>query len=590
VDGEHKAVVTEPVIADLVREVFSFLATRPDGAPRSEVMNAVRSSYRMDPWLLEPMPNNPKVIRYANVIGWHTVDAVKAGWMKKEPVWRLAESGREALDEYADPVGFWERVHQIYLDKLAAEKDSVWLLRQGGGGQWGRRAIAEGCAFLGYIHRDEEPPVDRCVGCGSLLDAANSDMPQKLFSQTTVRTRRSNRISADEEDRSREGFELSTHYRFAPDEAPRRFEMIHPEMGRLLTITHAPQSTLWQINHGWRRSKDKSGFTIDGETGEWVKHEDDELEAPAPALQLKKPITGVKPYVRDTRNILLLQVERPVFLRLLEQQPPRADGNVAGVFWPTVMTTLEYALQRAIRGVYQVEEDEVRVELVGEDDQQRLLLWEGAEGGTGVWERMMTDSGAFRSLAREALHLTHFDEDGTPMGEWADKCVAACYECLLSYRNQREHRFLDRRAIKEFLLLLAESETRAVADEGRSYDDQYQWLLEHVDPASTFERAFVDFLYEHRLRLPDEAQFRPEDDVFVQLDFYYRRNGVKGTCVFVDGPAHDEPGRAEQDRKVREELEDRGYRVVLIRYDRPMEEQIWEQRETFGAAAGVGAK
>ena len=46
-------------------------------------------------------------------------------------------------------------------------------------------------------------------------------------------------------------------------------------------------------------------------------------------------------------------------------------------------------------------------------------------------------------------------------------------------------------------------------------------------------------------------------------------------CVFIDGPHH--AGKEVQDRRAREPLEDRGYRIVVITAKRPLAEQI----ETF---------
>jgi very-short-patch-repair endonuclease len=38
--------------------------------------------------------------------------------------------------------------------------------------------------------------------------------------------------------------------------------------------------------------------------------------------------------------------------------------------------------------------------------------------------------------------------------------------------------------------------------------------------------------------------------------------------LFVDGPHHDSQQQAAHDREAREELRDRGYRVIAIRHDR----------------------
>jgi hypothetical protein len=122
------------------------------------------------------------------------------------------------------------------------------------------------------------------------------------------------------------------------------------------------------------------------------------------------------------------------------------------------------------------------------------------------------------------------------------------------------------------ILRLARSEP--VKPAGRTYDEQYAWLLERTDPASSFERAFLDHLYERKLRLPDFAQYTPVPDVFVQPDFYYQRGTVPGICIFIDGPYHDAPARREEDQQGREAFEDRGHRVIEISAYNSLAEQI----------------
>ena len=102
----------------------------------------------------------------------------------------------------------------------------------------------------------------------------------------------------------------------------------------------------------------------------------------------------------------------------------------------------------------------------------------------------------------------------------------------------------------------------------------FQWLMDRTDPASGFEREFLDNLRRDRRRLPDLAQHQPADDVMVQTDFYYERDGRPGICIFIDGPHHDEPKQKARDREVRAALEDRGFRVVAIVHNEGIEEQI----------------
>ena len=117
---------------------------------------------------------------------------------------------------------------------------------------------------------------------------------------------------------------------------------------------------------------------------------------------------------------------------------------------------------------------------------------------------------------------------------------------------------------------------------GRDRDEQYNWLKERTDPASGLEIPFLDFLYDGVYRLPDAAQNRPGPDVASQSDFYYEREGVPGACIFVDGRDPLDLTRKERDTAARTSLEDRGYRVIVIRFDRPLEDQVAQHPDVFG--------
>jgi len=184
-------------------------------------------------------------------------------------------------------------------------------------------------------------------------------------------------------------------------------------------------------------------------------------------------------------------------------------------------------------------------------------------------------------VARRALDILHFDpvtgEDLQPP-DAEDACSKACYDCLLSYYNQRDHPRLDRHLVRETLLALADSTTWA-GSAARDYDAHYQWLRARTDERSELERRFLDALYADRRRLPDDAQCPLKDAPSVP-DFYYRRN----TCVFCDGAVHDGPQQAAEDARLRERLRNQGYRVVVIRYDRDLAAQLAEHTDIFGEA------
>ncbi|MGO9272655.1 MAG: Zn-binding domain-containing protein [Terriglobia bacterium] len=438
------------------------------------------------------------------------------------------------------------------------------------GGVESRMVTAKLCKMCGYFHEGEHATADRCEHCGVQLDGAHSQYVPTLFEMTAVRGNRVERITCDEEERVREGFFIETYYRFAPGPDGRALQeraVATAGDGReLLLATHAMQATLWRVNHRWRRS-DQNGFTLERKTGYWAKRPGDDDRAPD--METNDTITGVRPFVWDTRNLLLL---KPTMQGTPAPQATRpSEGFLA---------SLGYALQRGVQILFQVEEQEIAVERIGEEAEERLLFWEAAEGGTGVWPRLLEDPQALARVAAEALRVCHFDPT-TGVDNAADRCSRACYDCLLSYRNQPDHPRLDRHAIRDYLLLLVQSTTtRQTA--GRTYEEQYAWLEERRDHNSTLEGEFLACLHRTGRRLPDRAQYRPEQDVFAEADFFYERERACGVCVFCDGPDHDQPERRARDSAERDTLEDLGYRVVVIRHSDNVENEIRRYADLFG--------
>lgn len=400
-----------------------------------------------------------------------------------------------------------------------------------------------------------EPVHDRCPVCNTLFDAGNS-LIASLQEMPNVRTQRRERITASEEERMRRGYHIATYFQFPPQVDGSRVVEATVYDGEipLLRLTYASTATLLRINHGWRTSR-REGFLIDLETGELVNPDE-----PAP-VNTGRPrnVQSVRLFVQDTQNILLIK--------------PLVDG------WQSderLQVSLQYALQRGIEAQFDIEESELVGERIGQEQHRAILLVEAAEGGTGVLRRLVEEVDAVARIAYAALSRLHYDGLGN---DQKGGCYAACYECLLSFANQLEAIYLNRHAVRDLLLQLAQSRTEMQTNH-RTRQEQFEWLMSLTDERSELESRLLEWLFKRGYRLPDDAQKAIEEPRCV-VDFFYRPN----VCVFCDGVVHDQPERKEQDKTIRRALMEVGYRVITVRYDRDFAEQVAAYPEVFGHGA-----
>lgn len=395
------------------------------------------------------------------------------------------------------------------------------------------------CDQCGYIHpMTKDEGLDVCENCHAPLGHPIT----QLFRMENVVTKRREKINSDEEDRLRLGYELKTGIRFAERGGQLLCRKATAEAdGPCADLTYGQAATIWRINFGWSRraNKDQRGFILDLERGYWARNEQIEQDDDDP---MSPRVERVIPFVEDRKNCLLFVPE--------------------GSWDQGAMASLQSALKHAIQIVYQLEDGELATEpLPDQDNRHALLLFESSEGGAGVLRRLIDDQGALAAVARQALKLCHFDPDSgedlkRPPGARED-CEAACYSCLMSYSNQRDHQLLDRKRLRDYLLRLAKATVKG-SPALRPRGEHLEWLKKQS--GSTLETQWLDFLEEHNLRLPSHAQTMIEK-CRTRPDFLYEKYRA---AIYVDGPHHEFPDRKERDQQQTETMEN--YRYLVIRF------------------------
>ncbi len=413
--------------------------------------------------------------------------------------------------------------------------------------------MARMCPVCGYGHFGDQLQMERCAACGKLLEGGLT-LPN-LYRVENVSTRRATRITSDEEERARQGYEMLTTLQYAEENGvPQVVKTSFTLDGAALATTHyGPAATVWRMNLGWKRRKEKTiyGFNIDPNTGIWSKDsqapEDDDSNETGQAVQ------RIVPYVEDRRNILVL----------CPGQPLEEDA----------MVTLQYMLKRGIEAEFQLEESELAAEPLPKRDQRNaILFYESAEGGAGVLTRIANDPAALRRVAERALRVAHFEPKNNvwvadQLQDVDNTCEAGCHRCLLSYSNQMDHRIIQRKneIVLDILCRLTQAEAKC-GTAGRNPDEQFEEIMRLS--GSSLEKAWLETVRKSGYRLPDRAQFSMSE-FKVRPDFGYR--GDSPALVFIDGPHHETDYQHQIDEAKNKELRDAGFEVIRF----PKEQSTW---------------
>lgn len=322
------------------------------------------------------------------------------------------------------------------------------------------------CDECGAAHDTE---VECCVACHASL--AGVHPIRDILRIDNVETQPAVRITSNDEDRQRQGFEIQTVFSWPLRDGALDVHRAAAEQGgsQVLLLDYGPGTTISRINKGLRRRRERSlfGFHINTSTGRWSKGEDEpedgEEDPEAPTIQ------RIVPIVKDNKNAALLRFPD---IRVNE----------------TTAATLQHALLRGLELTFQLEEGETSTEPVPSRERRNaILVYEATEGGAGVLSRVIQEPHKLQEVAHSALELMHYQnldaaiqaQDPALLTSDPDaRCVRGCYRCLLSYYNQPDHELLNRTDPDacRLLLRLAASTVLPIGRNVSGHPDSGQWL------------------------------------------------------------------------------------------------------------------
>jgi len=299
------------------------------------------------------------------------------------------------------------------------------------------------------------------------------------------------------------------------------------------------------MNHGARKPDGNlSPFALCKSCGKWLRSEKD-IEDHISTLSRKGNCRSNATH-EDLITDFGLMHELHCDVLIIEV--PLPDRGESESFYRSLIT----AIHRGILIAFNLEEDEIGYFLAKNDSPKtpyRMIFYENTSGGTGSLSSMV-ESNAFKLVLEKAQEILHVhDENG---------CEKACYQCLLSFYNQRDHAYLDRHLALDWIAALGEFEIKPLEKFDQTHFDE---LLSKCEWDS--ERIVLEGIKQKRLKLPDEAQktiYDPTGFPIAICDFFYEPK----TLVFVDGSVHYLDFIQASDDDKRRRLRERGYRIVVI--------------------------
>ena len=375
--------------------------------------------------------------------------------------------------------------------------------------------------------------------------------------------RRRGRISSDAEERLRRGYEIVTSYQM-PHSARSGDLVVDDEVCGQTRYGHLGRILV--TNRGFRgQGRESDGFRLCQACWRWILSDDEEQNHISEDTPGGSCFAGGT--VDDIVNNVVLFVQGYHDMVALDIEPP-ADTEA-----DSYMKTLAHALGVGFQIAFSSDQAEIDHEVytAADSGRSRIVFFEREEGGVGLLHHL-TSPDAWQRVAVRALELLHVDP--ATGAETPGACNQACYDCLLSFFNQRDHQQLNRHLVIDWL------STLATGDVVLDLADPYKAWEEFLQNAVGSEPEIIESLRRSSFPLPSgQHQVICETDgtPIAEADLIW--NG-KIAC-FIDGAPHHLEQIKRDDDKKRRRLKALGYKVVAIDADAP-EAGIAELKRRLG--------
>ena len=423
------------------------------------------------------------------------------------------------------------------------------------------------------MHIDFGSHVDtqqNCPSCGSTIIPSNDI--QNTIKFPDMRASSGEYIGCEEEKRKIKYYDIVVNYKEQASKI-QRFNISTQSKNVLAKCSYEHDALIYNINRGKIKfdaeSDQPEKFYYCVACSRWLTFKGKEKHITSGTSQtcvnkaIQEDILGFKKgltlFVKGSHDVMKFQFS------CSEDIVNKGESSINEYY-----VTLKEVILQSILLTFNMSERELGGILLPIPDSKEsvIIIYETEEGGIGALKSLFSNNiryQRFLNMMSEVIHIKDIDS----LEEYEDSCNRACYNCLLGYWNQRDHRYLNRQLVKPLIQAFKDSKIEYISVDPIEVQIEKLKNLLGSGLDSQLEKRVLDFMLKLKIRLPDHAQYpfyeqNPDTGkkkILTIADYYYEKLRL---CVFVDGPPHNKPDVKESDNQKRRKLRGQGNGVCEL--------------------------